>query len=84
MVAPVVPTALAVSTEDAPATSDGSSAVVDPDNLMNQFVNPTGDTGGDATIAVPAIQVPGEDSDDYLPPDSDDDSDDGVTSRQSD
>jgi len=71
LLAPVAP-AFAVSTEDAPTNPDGT-AVADPDESPDDTVNPDYDTGGSATIEVPPIDAPGEDSGDYSPPDSEDD-----------
>ena len=67
-----IASALAISTEEAPAASDGT-AVADPDDQLDEMASPDSGTAGDATIEVPQINVPGADSGDYLPPDSDGD-----------
>lgn len=70
LLAPVAP-AFAISTEDAPTNPDGT-AVTDPDESPDDTANPDYGTDGSATIEVPPIDMPG-DSDDYSPPDSEDD-----------
>src|SRR5262245_12174189 len=71
VLAPAAP-AFAITSEEAPAASDGS-AVADPDDQLDEMASPNSGTSGYATIEVPQIHVPGADSDDYLPPESDGD-----------
>ena len=64
--------AFAISSES--STDSGAGAnIADPDDQIDAITSPSGGTDGSATIEVPPIDVPG-DSDDYSPPDSEDDS----------
>lgn len=76
--APRIP-ALALSTEDPSTASGDGSSVTDPEDQIDQFINPSAGPQGDATIETPEIQMPPDDLDDYLPPDSDDVPDDTTT-----
>src|SRR5262249_10783673 len=67
-----VHSAFAISSESADDSSGGAN-VADPDDQMDQIANPDSGTDGSATIEIPPIDVPG-DSDDYTPPESEDDS----------
>ena len=65
--------AWAISSESSEDTGSGAQ-VVDPDDQTDQIANPGDGTAGSATIEIPPINVPGEDSGDYSPPESEDDS----------
>ncbi|HET6157933.1 MAG TPA: hypothetical protein VFE34_06290 [Dongiaceae bacterium] len=68
--------ALAISSEDAPVGSNGSVQATDPDEALDGIANPNSGTAGSATIDVPPVLMPGDesgDSDDYISPDSEDD-----------
>jgi len=64
--------AFAISSESAD-DSAGGAAIADPDDQIDEITSPSGGTDGSATIEMPPIDVPG-DSDDYTPPESEDDS----------
>jgi hypothetical protein len=64
--------AFAISSESTDDSTDGAN-VTDPDSQIDEITNPGDGTDGNATIEVPPVDVPG-DSDDYTPPDSEDDS----------
>ena len=71
LLAPLAP-ALAFSNEEAP-TTDGGAQIADPDDMIDDFINPDAGADGAATIEVPPIAMPHDGSDDYLSPDEDDD-----------
>jgi len=80
LIAPLAP-ALAFSTEEAPA-GDSGAQIADPDEAFDQFANPDSGADGEATIELPAIAMPGDGSNDYPSPDTDDDL--GVPPQQGD
>jgi hypothetical protein len=64
--------AFAISSESTDDSSGGAN-ITDPDSQIDETTNPGDGTDGSATIEVPPTDMPG-DSDDYTPPESDDDS----------
>jgi len=67
--------AFAISSESTDDSAGGAN-ITDLDSQIDEITNPSDDgTDGNATIEVPPTEVPG-DSDDYTPPDSEDDSSD--------
>jgi hypothetical protein len=66
------PAAFAISSESSTDSGTGAN-IADPDDQIDAITSPSGGTDGSATIEMPLIDVPDE-SGDYAPPDSEDDS----------
>jgi len=64
--------AFAISSESSDDSAGGAN-ITDPDSQIDEITSPSGGTDGSATIEIPPIDAPG-DSDDYTPPDAEDDS----------
>jgi hypothetical protein len=74
--------AFAISSESADDSAGGAN-ITDPDSQIDEITSPSDGTDGSATIEVPPIDAPG-DSDDYAPPESEDESGDAPAAAPAD